>query len=261
MTAEGRNGPMGTRDPQSDRAPGEPGGYSYVGSELELFAGARRWKAYLRRQIAPFLGREVLEVGAGIGGTTRALCGPGPARWVCLEPDRAMADRLRADRASGALPGPCEVVAGTTGDLLDAGAGPFDSALYIDVIEHIEDDRSELARAALLLRPGGHLVVLSPAHGWLFSPFDEAVGHFRRYSLRTLRAAAPEGLVPARLRYLDAAGLLASAGNRFLLRSGAPTAGQVRFWDSVLVRLSERLDPCLGYRAGKSVLGVWRRGG
>ena len=38
-----------------------------------------------------------------------------------------------------------------------------------------------------------------------------------------------------------------------------PTAGQIRFWDSVLVRLSRVLDPLLGYRVGKSVLVVWRR--
>ena len=46
--------------------------YTYVGSELELFATAPRWKAYLHRQIAPYPGPEVLEVGAGIGGTTTA---------------------------------------------------------------------------------------------------------------------------------------------------------------------------------------------
>ena len=47
--------------------------YDYVGTELDLFADARRWKCYLRRVIAPYLGPEVLEVGAGIGATTAAL--------------------------------------------------------------------------------------------------------------------------------------------------------------------------------------------
>jgi 2-polyprenyl-3-methyl-5-hydroxy-6-metoxy-1,4-benzoquinol methylase len=44
----------------------------------------------------------------------------------------------------------------------------------IDVLEHIEDDKSELARAVSHLRPGGRLVVLSPANQWLFSEFDRS---------------------------------------------------------------------------------------
>ena len=56
--------------------------YHYVGDELDLFSEARRWKAYFRRRILPYLGAEVLEVGAGLGGTTRALCRGTEARWV-----------------------------------------------------------------------------------------------------------------------------------------------------------------------------------
>ena len=40
----------------------------------------------------------------------------------------------------------------------------FDAILYIDVLEHIEDDRAEMARAAARLKPGGALIVLAPAH-------------------------------------------------------------------------------------------------
>ena len=54
----------------------------YVGSELELFRDCVRWKAYVRETLAPFLGGRVLEVGAGIGGTTRALCGGATTSWT-----------------------------------------------------------------------------------------------------------------------------------------------------------------------------------
>ena len=68
----------------------------------------------------------------------------------------------------------------------------YDFVVMVDVIEHIEDDAGELARAATRLAPGGKLIVLAPAHQFLFSPFDEAIGHFRRYTRKTLAAAAPE---------------------------------------------------------------------
>jgi 2-polyprenyl-3-methyl-5-hydroxy-6-metoxy-1,4-benzoquinol methylase len=146
---------------------------------------------------------------------------------------------------------------GTVGDLVSTPQ--FDAVLYIDVLEHIEDDVAEAAAAVQLIRPGGHLAVLAPAHDFLFSPFDEAIGHFRRYSKRSLAAAIPAELRCLRLDYLDAAGLLASLANRLLFRASKPTTRQVAFWDSMLVPLSKRIDLATGYRIGKSVLGVWER--
>lgn len=231
--------------------------YTYVGSELELFAAAINWKSYVRRQISPYLGRDVLEVGAGRGGTTRVLCDGRADRWVCLEPDAALAGRLLATIDDGELPGCCRMRVGTLADL--EAREEFDTILYMDVIEHIAEDRAELERAAARLRPGGHLIVLSPAHQWLFTPFDAAIGHYRRYAKRTLRAAGPAGLPLIRLAYLDAAGMLASLGNRLLLKSAAPTPGQIAVWDRLLVPFSRWIDPLVSYSIGKSVLAVWQK--
>ncbi len=137
------------------------------------------------------------------------------------------------------------------------GRTSFDSILYIDVLEHIDADAQEVRDAARYLRPGGHLIVLSPAHEVLFSPFDAAIGHYRRYSRAMLARLTPPSMRIARLRYLDAAGMLASLGNRFLLRSGMPTPDQIRAWDRGLVPISRKVDRVLGYRVGKSALIVW----
>jgi SAM-dependent methyltransferase len=231
--------------------------FVYVGTELDLFAAAEQWKAYVRCQVRPYLGRKVLEVGAGHGGTTRVLCGEGHERWVCLEPDSSLADRLIASISGGELPDCCEAQIGTLADLDNEDR--FDTILYMDVLEHIADDHAELARAADQLRPGGHLVVLAPAHQWLFTPFDEAIGHFRRYTRCTLRAAAPDGLTLARLVYLDSIGMLASLGNRLVLKSSMPSPGQIKIWDRLMVPLSRVADPLLGYSLGKSVLAVWKK--
>jgi SAM-dependent methyltransferase len=231
--------------------------FSYVGSELELFSAATNWKGYFRDQIAPYLGEDVLEVGAGLGGTTRVLCRGSERRWTCLEPDPALAARLEAEIRSGSLPGCCEARVGTIEGL---GEGEtFDTALYIDVLEHIEDDRGEVDRAVRRLRPGGHLIALSPAHQWLFTPFDAAIGHYRRYSRRGFGALAGADLEQVRLVYLDSIGFFASLANKLVLRSAMPKPSQIAFWDRVLVRMSKVADPILGHSAGKSVLAVWRK--
>jgi SAM-dependent methyltransferase len=230
---------------------------AYIGSELELFAAAKRWKLYLRRQIAPYLGPDVLEVGAGIGGTTKALCRDDHHSWVCLEPDRALLAQVSQAIEAGELPCFCRPVVGTLDDVRDLA--PFDTLLYIDVLEHIEDDLGQLAQASRCLKPGGYLVVLSPAHPFLYSPFDRAIGHYRRYTRRSLRALNPRGMELTRIRYLDSAGMLASLGNRLVLNQSMPTPRQIAFWDRFLVRPSTVLDPLLGFRIGKSVLGIWRK--
>ena len=192
-----------------------------------------------------------------MGANSRALCSIKHVRWVCLEPDPAMAGSLTRDVGAGLLPRSCEVLAGTVGDL--APAECFDTILYADVLEHIEDDRRELSEAARHLAPGGALIVLSPAHQFLFSSFDAAIGHFRRYDRRTLSALAPPGLRLVRLRYLDAVGALTSLLNRLVLTQPLPTPAQLAFWDRCLVPVSRLLDPLLGYRVGRAILAVWVR--
>ncbi len=226
--------------------------HAYVGSELDLFAKAVRWKAYWRTEILPYVRGSVLEVGAGNGNNTRWLADSPVERWVCIEPDPQLCDQLRA------TPRAPDVLGGTLEDLSETER--FDSILYLDVLEHIAEDRSELQRAASHLKPGGHLIVLSPAHQWLYSPFDRAIGHHRRYSERSLRACGPEQLSLVTIRYLDAAGLIASLGNRLFLKQSMPTEGQLRFWDSWLVPVSCRVDWLLGHHVGKSILAVWRKG-
>lgn len=134
-----------------------------------------------------------------------------------------------------------------------------DVILYIDVLEHIQDDRAEMERAAALLRPGGRIIVLAPAHQRLYSPFDAAIGHYRRYSRSALSARTPEGSRIETIRYLDCVGIITSLVNRAFLRQRQPTLRQILFWDSLVVPLSRVLDPVFGIHLGKSVLSVWRR--
>ncbi len=101
--------------------------------------------------------------------------------------------------------------------------------------------------------------MLSPAHPWLYTPFDASIGHYRRYTRQSLRAAGPAGLRLTRLAYLDSAGMLASLGNRLLLQSAMPTPAQIGFWDRFLVPVSYLTDRLTGHRVGKSILGVWTR--
>jgi len=231
--------------------------FEYVGPELELFAEVHNWKSYWSRELRPLITGDVLEVGAGIGANTRYLDAGGHRRWIRLEPDVKLASQYAKDPEHTGSASRYEAVVGTIKSL--GRTREFDTIIYIDVLEHIENDREELEGAAALLRGGGRIIVLAPAHPWLFSPFDAAVGHFRRYNRSMLRGISPSGLCLERLSYLDSAGLVLSMANLFLLRQSLPTRSQLRVWDRWVIPISRVLDRCLFHAAGKSIIGVWRK--
>jgi hypothetical protein len=128
--------------------------------------------------------------------------------------------------------------------------------LYIDVIEHIKDDKDEISLATQFLKKGGTLVILAPAHQWLFSPFDLAVGHYRRYDKTSLRALIPSFMMVRKLFYLDIAGVLASIVNKLLLKRSYPTQKQIYFWDKFIVATSKRVDVLTNGFCGRALISI-----
>jgi SAM-dependent methyltransferase len=232
--------------------------YHYTGDELAIFAHAHKWKDYWSSQLAPFVRGDVLEVGAGIGSNTTKLRHLSTGRWLCLEPDGVLLSELQ-DTVSARLSSPVEVVCGTVSSLPEDRI--FDTALYIDVLEHIPDDVTEVAAVAKHIRSGGHIIVLSPAHQLLYSPFDRAIGHQRRYNCASLLRCTPPNVQPILVRYLDSAGYCLSLANRMVLRQSSPTLKQILFWDNYILPVSRFIDPLLGFRFGRSILGVWQVSG
>ncbi len=231
--------------------------YAYSGTELDVFALAQNWKRYWGRQIAPYLAGEVLEVGAGIGTNTLQLQNGNVKRWCCLEPDGSLLRRLDTNTANKTVV-PTEIRQGTVAELAREGR-EFDTVIYIDVLEHIEDDAAEVRLALSCLRSGGKLLVLSPAHQWLFTAFDRAIGHYRRYTATMLRKLTPSSAQLLRTWYLDTAGLSLSLGNRMLLKQAKPTPKQILTWDRLIIPISQVLDWLLAYRFGKTVLAAWQK--
>lgn len=123
----------------------------------------------------------LLEVGCGNGNVLRALEALFPEAIVvgmdlfeeCLEHARARCN--------------CGLVAG---DILNApfADGSFDLIGMFDVLEHLADDLRALRALHSLLAPGGAVVLTVPASRALWSSFDQAAGHFRRYEAQDLAA-------------------------------------------------------------------------
>lgn len=231
--------------------------YSYTGEELILFREALNWKRYFSSFITPYIDSKVLEAGAGLAANTSLLNDNHPTEWILLEPDKNMIALLTEKEAAHQLPSNCKIIMGTIAQL--AQDKKFNTIIYIDVLEHIEDDRKEIQMAANLLLPGGRLIILAPAFNFLFSPFDKAIGHYRRYRKGSLKKIVPDYFSTVRLHYLDSAGFLMSMCNRLLLRQKYPTQKQIAFWDRYVISLSRILDKITFYSVGKTILGIWEK--
>ena len=199
-------------------------------SGLDLSRG--RGAAYGTRErsdalafLAPPLG-EVLDVGCAEGGNADALRERGATRIAGIEIDPAFADAARARLD--------EVVVGSVEDDLPWPAERFDTVLCYDVLEHLRDPWTVLARLRDLLRPGGriHIALPNARHTSLWLPLV----------LRGRFAYAPEGILDVtHLRFFtrrDAEDLVRSAGL-------ALTAVEHQRPDTAHGRAARRLAPRL----------------
>lgn len=229
-----------------------PSQYHYPGRELGSFEHAINWKNYFKRHMEPFIGSSVLEVGGGIGGTTQLLNKGTADNWTVLEPDIALFEQLKQKRS----PGNTFLV---NGDINSLANVQFDTILYIDVLEHIQDDKSQLEKAIELLKPTGYLVVLSPAFNCIYSEFDKEIGHYKRYCKKDLNAITPFNAKLLSTKYLDTLGFVSALVNKLFLRQSYPSKKQVLFWDKVLIPVSKVVDRFFFYSFGKSILAIWQK--
>ena len=231
---------------------------TYIGNELDLFEKAINWKKYFCKKINPYLSKSILEVGAGTGSTTKELYNHSAnQKWTCLEPDITLSEKIKVLINKNSKYSNCRIINGLLQDIPKKEL--FEAILYIDVLEHIDNDVSELNTAIQHLSHKGYLIILVPAHQFLYSQFDSAIGHCRRYNKSRLRKIIPSCLTENELLYLDSAGFLASLANKALLKQKLPTSNQIKFWDNHLIRISKKLDSILCHTLGKSILGIWQK--
>ena len=227
--------------------------------DLERLGTAAHFFDWVLEEFEPWLVGRVLEVGAGLGTISRRLLDRSEdLRVVALEP----AANMFADLKSVAAVSPrLEAHQCTLVDLPGTSERQFDAILYLNVLEHIADDRKELELAAEALRPGGALLIFGPAIEWLYSELDHRAGHYRRYRLADLCARVEAaGLHVVSARYFDVFGVLPYLVVYRLLGRTTITGSTLWGYDRVVVPASRALQRVLGHPPlGKNVVVVAQR--
>jgi SAM-dependent methyltransferase len=222
-----------------------------LGASLESLEGADNYYDWIVSLIAPTLRGHVLEVGAGTGTVTSLLAKAGfPV--TCIEPDAEIGGRL-AERFRGC--GDVTVFRGSCADFAGGRPGHLDSAVLVNVLEHIEDDKGELARLTTLLGPDSPVVLWVPAFDFLYSRYDREVGHFRRYSRPGIAAVCEAaGLTVTSSRYVNAPGAVAWGVTAKALRMRPASGGLTGIYDRAFVPSIRALESRTRVPFGQSIL-------
>ncbi|MDH5542166.1 MAG: bifunctional glycosyltransferase/class I SAM-dependent methyltransferase [Nitrospinota bacterium] len=156
---------------------------------LASMALARRFNAWMVDVILPHFGTRILEVGSGIGNISRLL--PKKERLTVTDNDPVYVEILQDAFANNEVVDVAKLDLNSDEDFANLKKG-YDTIVCLNVLEHIDDDRSAVLRMFNLLDEGGKLCLLVPQYKWLYGSYDREVLHVRRYGKRQLRSLLEE---------------------------------------------------------------------
>ena len=227
--------------------------------DLERLGTAKNFFDWVLEEFHPYLQGRVLEVGAGLGTITRKLVDSYPdLSIVGLEPADNMFSELQA---FAALNSRVDAYRETLAEYRKESDLDFDAALYLNVLEHIEDDEREVRLARESLKPGGALLVFGPAHEWLYSDLDYRAGHYRRYSVEGItRLVSKAGFEVVTAKYLDVLGVFPYYTVYRWLRHREIAGSTLWGYDRLIVPLSRALQKLLRKPpVGKNIVLIARK--
>jgi SAM-dependent methyltransferase len=230
--------------------------FQYDGRDLELSSFEKNYHKWILSVFRPYLGERVAEVGAGSGNFSELLLEEPVKELFAIEPSKEMIDRLIA-RAGGdaRVHARNDFFTNVSADYTNY----FDSVVYVNVLEHIEDHTGELARVYESLKPGGHVCIFVPALKWLYSEHDKAIGHHRRYYKKELvELVLGAGFTVVKARYFNLAAVLPwLVVFKWLKRT--PKSGTISVYDNYVVPISRVFESVIPLPFGNNLILVGKK--
>lgn len=234
---------------------------AYAGRDLESMSFARNYHRWILELFGPHIGSRLVEVGAGTGSFSELLVERAPESLTLVEPSEMyerLSERVASWETKTRVRAFNDTFAGVAARVREEERP--DTIIYVNVLEHIDDDEAELALMRDALVEGGRALIFVPAYQWLYGSFDEMVGHRRRYTLGGLRAKCERaGMRVVLSTYFDSAGVLPWWLKYRVMRSRRMEAGAVKFYDDYCVPPLRRIEGLIRPPFGKNVLLVARK--
>lgn len=170
---------------------------------LESMSQAQWYNQWTKNHFERYLSGEILEIGCGIGNFSKYLSKYGNLTAIDINEEYLKMAKKR-------IFGQAEVGFGD----IERGEyffnnRKFNCVVCINVLEHIKDDVKAIRNIHKLLTPGGFLIILVPAHRFLYNSIDKSIGHFRRYEKREFeKILIDNGMEVLRIKSLNFLGII-----------------------------------------------------
>jgi ubiquinone/menaquinone biosynthesis C-methylase UbiE len=143
---------------------------------------------------------------------------------------------------------------------LNLSSKKFDTIIYLDVIEHIKNEKKEFNKAFNSLKKGGHLIMNVPAFNHLYSNFDKDVGHFKRYNKNDFKKLLnKKNYSDVKMIYFDSIGYFLSLISKITNGNYKNKFDKKIIIWNFLIPLSRVFDKLIFHLFGKSLMLVVKK--
>ncbi|HKE28874.1 MAG TPA: class I SAM-dependent methyltransferase [Bryobacteraceae bacterium] len=226
----------------------------YTVRDQQRMESAKRYFEWQSDLAERHLGRRVLEVGCGLGNFTQHLIDREFVVGIDVEPACVHNHRQRFRGRANVTSEYLDVL---SPEFLELRRYQPQSIACLNVLEHVKDDALALQHMNAVLPAGGTAVLIVPAFKALYGPIDEHLGHYRRYTKRSLtQVAQTAGFEVRILRFLNSVGFFGWWCNAKILKKTEQSSAQIKIFDSLLVPILSRTERWIEPPVGQSLFTV-----
>lgn len=233
-----------------------------IGKEtLDVIAEADHFNKWMFNTILPYSKGKILEIGSGLGNIST---------FFLDHKNEIMLTDLREEYCNfleekfGSRPNllgidKLDLIHQDFETVYNKHLGKYDTVFALNVIEHIEDDNLAINNCNKLLTNNGHLIILVPSYQGLYNKFDEELGHFRRYTQKSLSELFfRNDLAVVHKQYFNMMGILGWYVSGSLMKKEGIPSKQMKFYNK-LVPAWKVLDLLTLNKVGLSTIVIGRK--
>ena len=204
---------------------------------LDSIAQANRFNEWMYKTISMDMDGEILEIGSGIGNISEYFVRDGYNISVSdmrTEYCELLQKKFK-DRGNFQTVHQIDIVDPDFNIKHQKLLGTFDAVFALNIIEHVEDDDYAIRNCLKLLKKGGKLIILVPAFMYLYNGFDQGLGHYRRYTRKTLEGLYRQNNIELiDTTYFNFAGVLGWWFSGSILKKKTIPSGQMKLYNSLV---------------------------
>lgn len=229
---------------------------------LDVVGRADRFNEWMYQTIKPFIKGNILEIGSGIGNLSSFFIKDN-FQITLSDNEQEYVDLLKTRFKNNNSVNSIERIDLEHPEferIFPELKEKFDTVFLLNVLEHIMKDQAAINNCMSFLKPGGQLLILTPAYSFLYSSLDKALGHYRRYTIENLnKLIDSSGLIKLHSFYFNFLGIFAWFYGKIFQLKTIP-AKEMQFFNQ-LTPFAKIIDKIIFRKAGLSVICVAKKRG